>query len=63
MKPVFNQELKYGVNMLTIEEWTRGPVTPPAVKGLAGLWMGPRMWRGLGLGSMGSLWEEDSSSL
>jgi ribonuclease HI len=34
MKPVFNLEPKYGVTMLTREEWTRGPGTPPAVKGL-----------------------------
>jgi hypothetical protein len=33
-KPVFNLEPKYRVTMLTREEWTRGPGTPAAVKGL-----------------------------
>jgi hypothetical protein len=31
---VFNLEPKYKVTMLTREEWTRGPATPNAVKGL-----------------------------
>jgi hypothetical protein len=34
IKPVFNLEPKYRVTMLTREKWTRGPGTPPAVKGL-----------------------------
>jgi hypothetical protein len=34
MKPLFNLEPKYRVAMLIREEWTRGPGTPPAVKGL-----------------------------
>jgi hypothetical protein len=34
MKPVFNLEPKYRVTMLTKEEWTRGPRTTSAVKGL-----------------------------
>ena len=34
MRPAFNLELKYRVNMLTREEWTRGPGMPPVVKGL-----------------------------
>jgi hypothetical protein len=34
MKPVFNLEPKYRVTMLAREEWTRGPGTPPMVKGL-----------------------------
>jgi hypothetical protein len=34
MKPVFNLEPKYRVTMLTREEWTGGPRTPLAVKGL-----------------------------
>jgi len=34
MKPVFSLEPKYRVATLIREEWTRGPGTPPAVKGL-----------------------------
>jgi len=49
--------------MLTREEWTKGPGTPPAVKGLVWLRMGPGLQRGLGLGSMGNLSTEGSASL
>jgi hypothetical protein len=34
IRPVYNLEPKYRVTMLAREEWTRSPVTPPAVKGL-----------------------------
>jgi len=34
MKAVFSLEPKYRVAKLTREKWTRGPGTPPAVKGL-----------------------------
>jgi len=34
MKPVFNLGTKYSVATIIREEWTRGPGTPPAVKGL-----------------------------
>jgi hypothetical protein len=34
MRPAFNSEPKYRVTVLTREEWTRGPGTPPVVKGL-----------------------------
>jgi ribonuclease HI len=34
MRPDFNLEPTYRVTMLTREEWTRGPGTPPMVKGL-----------------------------
>jgi hypothetical protein len=34
MKPVFNLDPKYRVTMLTREEWTREPGTPPVVKGI-----------------------------
>jgi hypothetical protein len=34
MGQVFNLEPKYRVTMLAREEWTRGPGTPPMVKGL-----------------------------
>ena len=36
MRPAFNLEPKYRVTMFTREEWTRGPGTPPVIKGL--LW-------------------------
>jgi hypothetical protein len=55
MKPVFNLEPKYRVTMLPREELTKGPGTPPAVKGLIWFTDGSRLRRGLGLGSMGNL--------
>ena len=33
MRPAFNLEPHYRVTMLTREEWTRGPGTPPVVRG------------------------------
>jgi hypothetical protein len=59
-RPAFNFEPKYRVTMLTKEEWTRGPGTPPIVNGL--IW-----YTGCGgkpgLESMGNLQEEDTVSL
>jgi hypothetical protein len=43
MGPAFNLEPKYMVIMLTREEWTRGPGTPPVVKGLICFTDGSRM--------------------
>ena len=54
MSPAFNLDPKYRVTMLTREEWTRGPGTPPDVEGLTQIVPG----RWTGLGSMGNLWEE-----
>jgi len=34
MRPAFNLEPKYRVNMLTREDWTEGTGAPPSVKGL-----------------------------
>jgi len=34
MRPALNLEPKYRVTMLTREMWTRGPESPPVVKGL-----------------------------
>ena len=48
MKPVFNLEPKYRVTMLTIEEWARGPRTPPAVEGLVWFTDGSRTAEGTG---------------
>jgi len=53
MKPVFNLEPKYRVTMLTREEWTRGPGTPPAVKGLVWFTGGYRTVQGIGAGVYG----------
>jgi hypothetical protein len=50
MKPVFNLDPKYRVTMLTTEEWTRGPRTPPAVKGLVWFTDGSRNAEGTGAG-------------
>jgi len=55
MKPVFNLEPKCRVTtrMLTREEWTRGPGTPPAVKGLICFTDGSRTAEGTGAGVFG----------
>ena len=53
MKPVFNLEPKYRITMLIREEWTRGPGTPPAVKGLVWLTDGSRAAEGTGAGVYG----------
>ena len=53
MKPVFNMEPKYTGTMLTTEEWTSGPGTPPAVKGLVCFADGPRTAEGTGAGVYG----------
>jgi ribonuclease HI len=52
-KPVFNLEPKYWVTMLTREEWTRGPGTPPAVKGLVWFTDGSRTAEGTKAGVYG----------
>jgi len=49
MKPVFNLEAKYRVTMLTREEWTRSPRTPPVVKGLVWFMDGSRTKEGTGV--------------
>jgi hypothetical protein len=48
MKPVFNLEPKYRVTMLTREELTSGPGTPPAIKGLVWFSEGSRTEEGTG---------------
>ena len=48
MRPVFMLEPKYAVTMLTREEWTRGPGTPPVVKGLFWFTDGSRTTEGTG---------------
>jgi ribonuclease HI len=53
MKPVFNLEPKYSVTMLTREDWTRGPGTPPVVKGLIWFTDGSRNAEGTGAGVYG----------
>jgi hypothetical protein len=55
MRPVFNLEPTYRVTMLTREEWTRGPGTPPMVKGLIWYMDGSKTVEGTGAGSTGSL--------
>jgi ribonuclease HI len=52
-KRVFNLEPKYRVTMLTIEEWTRGPGTPPVVKGLVCYMDESRTAEGTGAGVYG----------
>jgi hypothetical protein len=53
MKPVFNLEPKYRVTVLTREEWTRSPGTPPVVKGLVWFTDGSRTKEGTGAGVYG----------
>jgi hypothetical protein len=50
MRPSFNLEPKYRVTMWTRKEWTRGPGTPPVVKGLVCFTDGPRKTEGTGTG-------------
>jgi len=63
MRPAFNFEPKYKVTMLTREDWTKETGTPPVVKGLIRFTDGSKMKEGLGLESIGNLWEEGSASL
>ena len=45
-----------GVTMLTTEELTKGPGSPPVIKGSFGILMGPKCRRRLGLESTGNPW-------
>jgi hypothetical protein len=54
MRPAYNFEPKDRVDMLTREEWTKGPGSPPAVKGLVWYTDGSRTQGGGGRGR--SLW-------
>jgi hypothetical protein len=60
MRPVYNFEPKYRVDMLTREEWTKGPGSPPVVKGLIWYTDGSRMQ---GPESKGNPWVGGSVSL
>jgi hypothetical protein len=62
-RPTFNFEPKYRVIMLTREDWTKGTVTPPVVKGLVWFTDGSKMKGGPGLDPVSNLWEEGSASL
>jgi hypothetical protein len=53
MTTVFNLQSKYRVTMLAREEWTRGPGTPPAVKGLVWFTDGSRTAEGMEAGFFG----------
>jgi hypothetical protein len=53
MKPVFNLGPKCRVIMLTREEWTRSPGTPPVAKGLVCFTDGSRTKDGTGAGIFG----------
>jgi ribonuclease HI len=46
MRPAYNFEPKYRVTLLTREEWTKGTVPPPVVKGLIWYTDGSRMQDG-----------------
>ena len=48
MRPAFNFEPKYRVTILTREEWSRRPGTPPVVKGIVWYTGGSRMMEGTG---------------
>jgi len=53
MRPAFNPEPKYRVNMLTREDWTTGTGAPPTVKGLIWFTEGSKMREGTGAGVYG----------
>jgi hypothetical protein len=66
MRLALNVEPRYMVITLTREEWTVGPGTPRAVKGL--IWYTDGSWTrrgtgGLGPESMGNFWQEGSVTL
>jgi hypothetical protein len=46
MRPIYNFEIRYKVNMLNREEWTKGPGSPPVVKGLVWYTDGSRTQEG-----------------
>jgi RNase H. len=48
IRPAFNLEPKYRVTMLSREEWTRGPGTPPVVRGLVWFTDGSKTMNGTG---------------
>jgi hypothetical protein len=50
MRPAYNFEPKYRVDMLSREEWTKGSESPPLVKGLVWYTDGSRMQGGGGTG-------------
>ena len=43
VRPAFNFEPRYRVNMMTREDWTKGTGTPPVVKGLVWFTDGSKM--------------------
>jgi hypothetical protein len=51
MRPAFNLDPKYRVTRLPREEWTRGPGTPPVIKGLVRFTDGSKTmeWTGAGV--------------
>jgi hypothetical protein len=53
MRPAFNLEPKYGVTLLTREDWTNGTGVPSAVKELVWFTDGSRMGRRVGDGVYG----------
>jgi hypothetical protein len=53
MRPAFNPEPKYRVNMLTREDWTKGTGASPAVKGLIWFSEGSKMREETGAGVYG----------
>jgi hypothetical protein len=53
MRPAYNFELRYGVTMLTREDWTKATGAPPAVKGLVWFTDGSRTGEGTGAGVYG----------
>jgi hypothetical protein len=53
MRSVFNLRPKYRVTILAREEWTRGPGTPPMVKGLVWFTDGSRTKAGTRAGVYG----------
>jgi len=53
IRPTYNLEPKYRVNMLTREDWTKGSGAPPEVKGLVWYTDGSKMREGTRAGVFG----------
>jgi hypothetical protein len=61
IRPAYNFEPKYTVELLSRKDWTIGMGTPPLLRGRSGSQMGPGRRGGPGLGYRGILMKEGSA--
>jgi len=60
VRPPYNFEPRYGVTMLTRDDWTKATGATPAVRGLVWFTDGSRTREGTGLESTGNRQDEGS---